>query len=292
VPRPVLWCATLGLAALLCAEGAEATKPDTVEIAIKNVNYRIARDVVLQVRYLRGQLAATRHGSPVTFDDRTSFAVHIDSAEVAISPASLAALLNSYVFDYPGAPLKNVSITIGSGGRVRQKGTMHKGVDLPFEVEGSFSATADGSIRLHAQKIESAHIPFKGLLHLFGENLSKLVNLNEARGVRIEGDDIVMYPGRMTPPPAFDGHVTAVRVEANNIVEVFDSGRAKPPLRPPLVVRSYIYHRGGTLRFGKLTMNDADLEIVGSEPEKEFDFFLAEYNRRSRDTPRTHKITA
>src|SRR5207248_9506698 len=38
----------------------------------------------------------------------------------------------------------------------------------------------------------------------------------------------------------------------------------------------YIYHRGGVLRFGKLTMNDADLEIVGDRPGV-FDFFQKEY---------------
>ena len=47
-------------------------------------------------------------------------------------------------------------------------------------------------------------------------------------------------------------------------------------LKPPLSTSGYIYHRGGVLRFGKLTMNDADLEIVGDRPGV-FDFFQKEY---------------
>lgn len=66
--------------------------------------------------------------------------------------------MNSYVLAYQGAPIKNVSAEI-KGGRLIQKGTIHKGIDLPFEIEGSVSATADGNIRLHADKIESRTSP-------------------------------------------------------------------------------------------------------------------------------------
>jgi hypothetical protein len=53
-----------------------------------------------------------------------------------------------------------------------QKGTIHKKIDLPFEIEGSLSATEDGNIRVHADKIRSAHLPVKGLLHFLGEDLA------------------------------------------------------------------------------------------------------------------------
>ena len=92
----------------------------------------------------------------MTFDDSASFTVAIDSGQVAIAAASLTALMNSYVLAYDGAPIKNVAITI-DGDRLIQKGTIHKGIDLPFEIQGSLSATEDGNIRVHADKIKSAH---------------------------------------------------------------------------------------------------------------------------------------
>jgi hypothetical protein len=49
---------------------------------------------------------------------------------------------------------------------------IHKKIDLPFEIEGSLSATEDGNIRVHADKIRSAHLPVKGLLHFLGEDLA------------------------------------------------------------------------------------------------------------------------
>ena len=257
------------------AESKKAASTDTVEFQMKAVNFRLAKDISLEVRSLRGQLKSTNPAAPVNFDDAGSFIVVVDSAEIAMAPRSLAALLNSYVLAYPGAPIKNIEVTIKNG-HVIEKGTLHKGIDLPFEIEGSLSPTADGNIRMHADKLKSAHLPVKGLLHLFGEDLSKLVNQNAGRGMRISGDDIILDLSAFTPPPHMQGRVSRVDVQGGKIVEYFESGRHLPPLEPPFPSKAYIYHRGGTIHFGRLTMTDADLEIVGNRPGL-FDFFQREY---------------
>lgn len=254
---------------------ASTTQPPDVAIQMKNVNFRISKDIALEVRSLRGNLVHTMAGVPVTFDDVSSFKVAIDTAEVAITPEALTSLMNSYVLAYPGAPIHNVSITI-AGNRVKQKGTVHKGIDIRFEIEGSLSVTADGNVRIHADKITSQHIPVKGLLHFFGEDLSKLMNQNAGRGMKLEGDDIILLPPALTPPPHMEGRVTRVAIQNGKIVQYFDSGKHLTSLKPPLETNAYIYHRGGVLRFGKLTMSDADLEIVGDRAQA-FDFFQKEY---------------
>ena len=173
----------VGCFVLVLVLGAQtATKPEegAVEIQMRNVDFRLASDIDLEVRTLRGRLKRTKPDRMVTFDDSDSFVLEIDTGEVAITAASLSALLNSYVFAYPGAPIKNLQVSI-KGSRLSQKGTLHKGVDLPFEIEGPVSTTPEGNIRLHAEKIKSAGIPFKGLMHLFGADLSKLVNENAGR---------------------------------------------------------------------------------------------------------------
>jgi hypothetical protein len=252
-----------------------------VEVQIRNVNLRLQHDVVLQVAALRGQLKKTGEAKPVTFDDLDSFSIQVQTGIISISSANLARLLNSSVFAYPDAPLKNIGVTYDAAhNRINLKGTMHKGVELPFEIEGSLSVTADGNLGLHADKIKSAHIPFKGLLHLFGEDLSKLVNVNEARGIRIEGDDIVLYPGRMVPPPHFEGRLIKASVKGDRLVQVFDSGEKPKALEPPVKARAYLYHRGGVLRFGRLTMDDSDLEIVGQSPAAQFEFCAFDYKRQ------------
>jgi len=252
---------------------------DPVEIQVKNVNVRLDEEIVLQIRSLRGQMIATDPNVPVTFDDKNSFVTRIDSGEIAISAAGLSSLLNKYAFAYPRSPLKQIVITT-KGGRIKQTGTVHKGVDLPFELEGTLTCTPEGQLRLHAEKFRSAHLPVKGLLHLFGEDLSKLINLREAHGVKVLGDDIILFPDRIIPPPRIEGRVVAVRIEGDDIVQVFGSGRAAKPLSPPREAENYIYHRGGTLRLGRLTMHDADLEIVDMDSRTPFEFYFARYNEQ------------
>jgi hypothetical protein len=281
--------ACIVLVSVLGAQTAPKPEESAVEIQMRNVDFRLASDIDLEVRTLRGRLKRTKPDRMVTFDDSDSFVLEIDTGEVAITAASLSALLNSYVFAYPGAPIKNLQVSI-KGSRLSQKGTLHKGVDLPFEIEGPVSTTPEGDIRLHAEKIKSAGIPFKGLMHLFGADLSKLVNENAGRGAKIEGDDIILSPGGITPPPHLEGHVAQVNVRDGKIIQVFDSGRHSPPLLPPFKTAAYIYHRGGVLKFGKLLMEDADVQIVGDQTKGPFCFFLREYKKQliagySKNTP-------
>jgi len=262
----------IGITMLCYGQGRDA---DLVQIEMKNVNFRLTRDIVMEVRALRGRLKATKAGVPVTFDDSESFVVLIDSAEVAVSAQSLKALLNEYVLAYDGSPIRDVSVSM-EGGRLVQKGTLHKGVNLPFEMEGSVSATSDGNIRVHTERLKLEHIPVKGLLHLLGEDLAKVVNQNAGRGMQVAGDDIILTPRNLTPPPHLEGRITRVAIAGGKVIEYFDSGRHVPSLAPPLAAEAYMYYRGGVLRFGKLTMTDADLEIVGDRPGL-FDFFQKEY---------------
>jgi len=259
-----------------------------IEVQMRNVNLHLDQFIILEIRSLSGQMVPTSVSKPVTLDDVNSFMTRIDSAEIAFSAKSLSDLLNRYVFAYPGAPLKEIVITMERD-RLKLRGVMHKGLDLPFEVEGKLDVTADGEIRFHVDKVSSAHIPFKALLHLFGEDLSKFINVKRDRGVTVEGDNILLNPGRMLPPPRIEGRVTAVRIEGDRLVQTFWSKDTKA-LVLPYKAQNYIYHKGGVLRFGKLTMTDADLEIVDQSPLTPFDFSLADYNRQlvagySKNTP-------
>jgi hypothetical protein len=87
-----------------------------------------------------------------------------------------------------------------------------------------------------------------------------------------------------------EGHVTQVSIKDGKIVQTFNSGRHSEALQPPLKTQAYIYHRGGVLRFGKLIMEDADLELVGDRGTPFFDFFLREY--KSQLIPGYSKNTA
>ena len=121
----------------------------------------------------------------------------------------------------------------------------------------------------------------KGLLDVFGLELDNLVRLRKGRGVTVEDNDIYVAPGDALPPPIIRGHLGGVAIVGNRLVQTFVStGRRRAaPLHPPAPnVPNYIYFGGGSIVFGKLTMNGADLQLIDQDPRDPFDFSPAEYN--------------
>jgi hypothetical protein len=113
--------------------------------------------------------------------------------------------------------------------------------------------------------------------------LEKLLDLSKAVGASVKGNDIFLAPDSILPPPTIEGRVTAVRVEGDRIVQVFGDtaasrAAASRSLDPPdRDAPNYMYYRGGTLRFGKLIMLDADMQIIDADPRDLFDFFIDHY---------------
>lgn len=236
-----------------------------------NVLYHYDNSLFVHIRRLQGALLATRAGIPPTFDDKTSFTIAVDSAEIAVSSGALATLMNKHVFSDPASPIKNVKISM-QGSQLKQTGTVHKGVDLPFEMRAEVSATSDGLIRMHPVSFNVIHVPVKGAMHTLGLHLSDLVNPKRAPGVRLIKDDLILDPSQMLPPPKLEGHITAVRIEGDQMVEVIGK-----PMETAHEAGNYMKFTGGVIRFGKLTMRDADLSLIDQEPKDPFQFSLDRY---------------
>ena len=83
--------------------------------------------------------------------------------------------LNTYVFDTPDAPLKNLALSI-KGDQIKQTGTMKTGIGIAFEMIGIMSATPEGIIRIHPTQVKAAHVPVIGLMKLFGLDMAKMIN--------------------------------------------------------------------------------------------------------------------
>jgi len=254
------------------AVAAPVTSQTQVEMV--NVNIHLDSALILHIHYLSGQFLPTKKGQPPAFDDKLSYVVAIDSAEIAVTTASMSHALNTYVFGAPDAPLKNVTLSI-EGNQIKQTGTLNKGVGIPFEMTGTMSATADGKIRIQSSKVKAVHLPVKGAMKLLGLDMAKLINTRYTKGVTAEGNDIILDPALMLPPPMMRGHITAVRLQGDEIVQTFGTARKLRAAKPP--GGNYMWYRGGVLRFGKLTMTDTDMRLVDSDPTDPFDFFPDHY---------------
>jgi hypothetical protein len=271
------------LLGLTMVGGAGRAQPDgqsgKVRTEMKGIDFRIDPEVVLEIRWLRGSLIPTKEGQAPWFDDPGSFVLEIDAGEIAVSPASMGALLNHYVFTGPDAPVKDVEIEI-AGNHLRQAATLRKKIPVRATIEGEVSATPEGDIRLHPVSIKAGKVPVKGLLDLFGVELSEVMKTDDRRGVRAEGDDLFLDPEKLLPPPRIKGKVTAVRLEKGRIVQVFGGGAKGEPLKPAVKAAHYMFFHGNELRFGKLTMHDADLQIVDKNPRDPFNFFLSHFSEQ------------
>lgn len=252
---------------------AQVSKSTQTQVEFVNVNIHLDPSLTLHIHHLSGQFLPTAKGRPPAFDDKLSYIVAIDSAEVGVSAASMTHALNTYVFNAPDAPLKNLTLTI-EGNQIKQTGKLNKGPGLPFEMTGTMSATADGRIRIQPTKVKAAHLPVKGIMKLFGLDMAKLVNTSKTKGVTVEGNDIILDAAQMLPPPVMRGHITAISIQGDEIIQTFGTARKNQAGKPS---GNYMSYRGGVLRFGKLTMNDTDMKLVDADPTDPFDFFPDHY---------------
>ena len=251
----------------------------SVRVEMKNVHMHMTDRVVLMIHNLRGALLRTTKSRPPVFDDKESFVIRIDAGEIAMSTASLTALMNDYVFNYRKAPIKELEITTTDEGELRQEGVLDKGVDVPFKVKAILMPTPDGRIRVHAKSIKAGGLPVKGLMGLLGIEMDDMVKIQAGRGIAVEDNDFILDPQQMLPAPRIRGNVTSVRIEGDQVVQVFGTGTAPGRrLLPYAQYRNYMYFRGGNLRFGKLTMADADLALIDQDAKDPFDFNLDRYN--------------
>ena len=205
------------------------------------------------------------------------------SGDVALDGGAITALLNEIAFNYPGAPLGHLRVRIEEG-KVVQRGTLHKGVSIPFEMWSVPVLQPDGRLRLHPDKLQIFGVNGLKLMRALGLHLDRMMDLSKARGASVKGDDIYLDPLKIIPPPVVVGRLRAVRIEGPLLVMEFATTPADTIFGSYVVPdsgsRNFIYFRGGRLRFGKLTMEDTDLLIHDADERDPFDLYFAEYNKQ------------
>ena len=257
--------------ALLLSQPAAPSPP--VGIEMRNVRLHVADDAILEVKWLSGRLRSLSSNPPV-FDDQHSFVMEIDDGEMAMDASSLSALVNR-AFEYKGAALSNLRVSFEDG-QLMQRGTLKKGISVPFSIAASVAATSDGLLNVHPLKVKTAGIPTARLMSLFGVELDDILKSRPDRGIMFRDNDLFLDVGRMLPAPATRGKLTKAVVRGDRLVQVFGRGAAASAGGRG----NYIWFHGGTIRFGKLTMTEADLRLIDMDPRDPFDFYSAKYNEQ------------
>ena len=256
--------------------------PGPTRVAMRNVDFHQATGVLLHIRSLDGEMKSVKNGV-VDFDDKLSYILSVDTGHVTLAAVDLTNLMNKYVFAYPGAPLKNVSVSL-RGASLGLTGTLHKGVNIPFDITSSVAMTADQKMRLHPTKIKIFGVDGAALMRALGINLQKMLDLSKAKGVFVQGNDLLLSPLEVLPPPRIEGRIVAVKVGPDGLEQVFAPSRGDVRSGdlaiPDSTARNYMLYRGGTLHFGKLFMTDAELFVVDLNEQTPFDFDNDHYQRQ------------
>jgi hypothetical protein len=266
------------VAEVSAGQAATSESGGTVRLAMKNVEYHLTDQIIVHVGTLNGRLEPKPGGIPI-FDDKQSFSIDVDSGSVRLSMTALTNDLNDYVFAKPDAPLKKLTAST-KGNQLIVKGLLVSKGGIPFETDGTLSITPEGMIRVHTEKVKALRLPVKGLMDMLGLDTATMLNTKKVEGVSVDKDDLILDPGKILPPPELSGHLASVGIENNEIALVFKpaEGSAKQELLTSTCGgRNYLLFKGGSIRFGKLTMSDADLELIDSDPADSFDFSIDHY---------------
>ena len=270
--RTLQFVFVLGLVSA-CARVEASRQP--VQVDMQNVDLRVAADVTLHVRHLRGQFTPRDRQIPY-LDDTQSYSVVVDSGEIAVDLASLNALLARTL----GGDHSNVDklrVTVAEGGTLQQKGVIDRAINIPFNAKSTVSVTPDGRIRVSTKAVKAFGVPVRPLMKVFSIEMDDLLKVKPGHGVAVSDNDMILDPSRLLPSPAIQGRLTAVRIENDSLVQVFGSGATGPrPSRP--LAPNHIHWRGGQLSFGKLTMNNTDLELIDLDPRDPFSFSVGDWN--------------
>lgn len=245
-----------------------------VNIEMRNVTFRFTDRIAVNIIVLAGSLMTTHGGLPV-FDNKDSFDLRVDSGTIRVSTTALTNDLNDYVFSKSDAPLKMLAITT-EGNELVLKGVLAN-KDIPFETDGTVAATPDGKIRVHTLKVKALHLPIKGLMDLVGLDTAKLIDTKKIKGVTVDKDDLILDPEQLFPPPQMLGQLRSIQLGRGAVTLVFGSEHQERKVSSRCGGRNFQAFRGGAVRFGKLTMNDTDLELVDADPSDPFDFSMDHY---------------
>lgn len=294
VAAAVAASALLALSAVGCGKGPatpetpkgrkafQEPKGAVSRFVTRNVVYRIDEHIVTEMPNLDADVHVFEPNQPFIPANIDDFMVQIHTGDIIIEEKSMAALMNRYVFNYPDSPLSDIEIK-AENGKIRQFAKMKKfGLTITCELVGSLRPNGQGQLVLKPDVIKSNGIPVKGLFDLFGLELTKLINSNEDRGVKIEGNDVILFPDRMMPPPSLRGFVSNAVVTPGKIRMIFDDGvkRDLPGPLPEPGARNFILMWGGNILINNNLALNAKFQMIDDSPEDSMYYYMPVYREQ------------
>jgi hypothetical protein len=254
----------------------------TTRFLARNVLYRLDANISMFLSDMNADVVLKDPSLPFVPANKSDFSMQIHHAVVDKDAASLTALMNNYVFNDADSPLRNLTISY-KGAHLVMKGEMKQvGLWNGFEMEGALDPTPDGMIRMTPVMIKAKGVRVDGLLNLFGIEMSKLMKTKEEKGVIMHGNEILMDPARLYPPPTLIGRVTLVGIRNNRLHIEFDDGKAKPWPADMYIkdAPACLLMWGGDVLINSALNLNAKMQIIDSTPATPMIFALDKYREQ------------
>lgn len=252
----------------------------TTRFMARNVLYRLDPNVSMFLTDMNADVVLKDPTLPFVPANKTDYAIQVHHAIVDKGAGDLEALMNTYVFSDRDSPIRNVKMSF-KGDRLVMAGEMKKGVWLKFEMEGTMAATQDGKIRMTPVVVKSAGLRVDGLMKLIGLEMAKLLKMKEEKGLIMDGNEIIMDPSKLYPPPALIGHVTVAAVRNNMLHIEMDDGKARPwPEVPVTNTRSQLLMWGGDVLINAVLNLNAKMQVLDATPATPMVFALDRYREQ------------
>jgi hypothetical protein len=184
----------LSLLIVLCWRPAATQKlmcpAPVTKLLMDNGQYSPVEGAVFNLRNFSATMVARGREMPLCFARMPQ----VQQGEVLISSESLSRLFQRKI-QQSKSQFSDIKIEINDN-VARLSGKMHKGVTVPFEIEGPVST--DGTVLLlRAKQIKAEGMPMKGLLEMLGKNLGSLLGSESVDGVTAQGDTLVFRPSKI-----------------------------------------------------------------------------------------------
>ena len=259
-------------------DASPETSPYTI-VTAHHVMFHERSGLNLKAEWLEGRLYPTRSGVIPTLDDASSFLVEIEEGKMSMTTDELCSILVTRVLT--GSRLSDVRLSPRGPHEIQINAILHKLVPLPVQLTGDIGATPDGRIRIDIRSVKVMKMPVKGLLHSLRIQPADLTNVKNSAAVQVDGDSIYLRTEQLLPPPRKLGKVTDVHFTADDRLEE-DYGAHSQELPSPDNWKpgkwsNFMRLSGGTIRFGKLTMDNTDLVLIDASRGEWFDFDLSRY---------------
>ncbi len=268
------------------AAGARDSGVRNVALEARNVDFYLADGVGYHIKRLKAALVPKEAGEPVDFDDPNQYTIHILSGEVLIRPQDLDALFNNYVLTYEPRSLASVenhtskdTLAVTVGARLFKFIPPVGG--LPTTLSGPVKVGDDNWLVYTPTSVKQLGMPVKPLLDAVGLSLATVTPFDRP-GVKLEGDQLLMDPETLFPPPRLTiDRITKASLDDDGLTLVFASDSSDAGFTdPPHAADSYIWVQSGDARFFSTLLVNAHLELLSNNDEP-LEFHLYHYRAQS-----------